>query len=192
MEGKLAIFDLGGVMFPSSDYFGAISAPYGLCPDEVRKDYIKYNVPLLEGYMSAEDYYDHFSRHFGVELKDDPFMRWTDTRLNGRLVDLVARLRHSGVRCVVGSNIFSPSWEKALESGIGDIFDALYGSHLMHASKPDPLFFKLILSNEGFEAEDTYFLDDMEENTASARALGISAITYLDGCDLSPLEALCC
>lgn len=188
---RLVIFDLGGVMLLDFNCIQYIADKYGLGYEEVFEDYMHYDVPLMEGYMDVSGYYDHFSRHFGIKAGDNDFIEGFTYRLNDTLFALVAELRKAGHRCVVGSNTFAPHWDLLLKRGLADHFDALYASHLIQASKPDLLFHRIILEQEGFAAEDSFFLDDREENIAAAASLGITAIRYTPGCDLSVLEQLC-
>lgn len=188
---RLVIFDLGGVMLLDFNCIRYIAGLYGLTYEEVLEDYLRYDAPLMEGYMSVSDYYDHFSRHFSVKVDSDIFTDGFTYTLNDKLSLLIDRLRRAGHRCVVGSNTFAPHWDLLLERGLGEHFDALYASHLIHASKPDPLFHRIILESEGFAPEDSFFIDDRAENIAASASLGITSILYTPGCDLSVLEAIC-
>ena len=48
----------------------------------------------------------------------------------------------------------------------------------MHMSKPEPSFWRIICQSEGYDYKDTYFIDDLEENTSAAASLGITVLQY--------------
>lgn len=55
----------------------------------------------------------------------------------------------------------------------------------MGVSKPDPQFWKLILSAEETEPEASVFIDDRKENCEAASSLGIKAIQFTTAEDLA-------
>ena len=48
----------------------------------------------------------------------------------------------------------------------------------MGVSKPDPDFWRIILTAEGVDAKDAVFTDDRQENVDAAAALGIRSILF--------------
>lgn len=56
-------------------------------------------------------------------------------------------------------------------------FVKTYYSHLIGYRKPDTECFEFVLRDAGISPEDTLFIDDKAENTASAEALGIRVHT---------------
>ncbi|MBV6645291.1 MAG: HAD family phosphatase [Cyclobacteriaceae bacterium] len=57
-----------------------------------------------------------------------------------------------------------------------DYFHHVYLSHLMGCRKPDPEAWETILNDHKLKAGETVFLDDKEENLASAKKLGIQTV----------------
>jgi putative hydrolase of the HAD superfamily len=62
--------------------------------------------------------------------------------------------------------------------GLIDIFDAFFSSCWLGAMKPSPRIFELALSLSQADPVRSVFIDDREENTASARALGFHTIRF--------------
>lgn len=66
------------------------------------------------------------------------------------------------------------------EHGFSDFqtqfFDAVYYSHLIRLRKPDREIYEYVLADAELAPEETIFFDDMEENVAAARALGIKGV----------------
>jgi FMN phosphatase YigB (HAD superfamily) len=57
------------------------------------------------------------------------------------------------------------------------LFEKTYYSHLIGIRKPDTAIFEKVLNENGLEAEETLFIDDIQANLDQAKALGIQ--TYL-------------
>ncbi|GAA1442300.1 HAD-IA family hydrolase [Leifsonia poae] len=53
--------------------------------------------------------------------------------------------------------------------------DHLFSSSHYGARKPDPVVFERVLERYGADASETFFADDLPENVAGARSVGISA-----------------
>lgn len=65
----------------------------------------------------------------------------------------------------------------------------LFGEHLdtssaFGARKPEPEVFRRVLEHHGVPAERTFFADDMPENVAGARSVGITAVLVEHDTDL--------
>lgn len=54
-----------------------------------------------------------------------------------------------------------------------DAFDVFYLSHEMGMRKPDREIFEFVLQENGLTPQETFFVDDMPENTLAASHLGI-------------------
>ena len=71
------------------------------------------------------------------------------------------------------------------ESGIDDFFKKVFLSHEMHLAKPDTAIYLKALSEAGIKAEETMFIDDSKLNCDAAQSVGINAVHYIPGEDLS-------
>ena len=172
---SIYIFDMGDVVLIPVRTLGRMAEQYGLDYKEFRSDYGLYDKPLMDGFMVPEDYYRHMELKYGIKITEDLFTKYFDPEVNSRLIGYVDQLRERGDRCVIGSNTFSPHWSCVMSHyrEIPDHFDALYASHLMHISKPVKAFWLKIMEAEGYDADDTFFIDDRAENIEAAESLGI-------------------
>ena len=177
---ELFIFDLGEVILLDVKTLMQLSEYVGTPYRDIRTDYGYYDRALMDGYMDPDDYYRHLEDKYQISIKEDLFRKFFNPHVNEYMLSVVDALRKKGHRCVVGSNTFRPHWddiltfpEKPLEH-----FDSLYASHLMHMSKPECAFWRMICEKEGFSYESTHFIDDMEENIRSASSLGIDTLHY--------------
>ena len=71
-----------------------------------------------------------------------------------------------------------------MENGDYALFDQTYASCLMGVSKPDPDFWRIILTAEDMDAKDAVFTDDRQENVDAAASLGIRSILFRSAAEL--------
>ncbi|KAF9297047.1 hypothetical protein BGZ74_010040 [Mortierella antarctica] len=74
------------------------------------------------------------------------------------------------------------------EDSLHPFFDKVYYSHDIGYRKPSAEAFEVILKDQGLEAGETLFLDDMPENVAAAKACGLQAAQVDAETDLSFLQ----
>ena len=177
---SLFIFDMGEVILLGVRTLKQLSEYVGTDYHDIRMDYSYYDRALMDGYMSADDYYRHLEDKYQCVIKEDLFVKFFHPAVNMEMLSVIDKLRGNGHRCVIGSNTFKPHWDhiKTYKEKPLEHFDALYASHLMHMSKPEPAFWRIICQSEGYDYKDTYFIDDLEENTAAAASLGITVLKY--------------
>lgn len=63
-------------------------------------------------------------------------------------------------------------------------FDAVFYSHEIGMRKPEEACFRFALEQIGRPASEVLFLDDMPENTAAARSVGLRAVTHQAGLEI--------
>lgn len=63
--------------------------------------------------------------------------------------------------------------------------DRFIFSHRFKVAKPDPEIFRRALETIGATAEQVVFVDDLSENVAAARSLGMQAYQYIDALTLT-------
>lgn len=178
---KLFIFDMGEVLLFDVHTLEKIASYLSIDFESLRSDAILYNAPLMDGFMSTDDFYRHIEIKYHVpHIKEDIFVKFFSPRENSFMIEKVRALRASGYRCVVGSNTFKPHWDYIKETfpELLSSFDTLYASHIIHLSKPDSAFWMYIMDREGYKAEDTIFIDDLPENIEAAKALCITVHQY--------------
>lgn len=177
---SLFIFDMGEVILQNIRTLKGIADTIGVSYRDLRADYGQYEMALMDGYMSCDDYYRHLEDKYSVAITEDLFLTFFHPTVNLPMLSTVDALRANGHRCVVGSNTFHPHWEyiKKMEEKPLEHFDSLYASHIIHMSKPEKAFWRIICTEEGYSCSDTFFIDDREENTAAASELGITALLY--------------
>lgn len=180
MKTKLFIFDMGGVLIGGSVNFEEIAEYLGIEENTFMKDYGKYDIPLMEGWMDTLSYMWHLEKEFGIKTEGNLFSKIYHPAVNISLLPVLEKIRESGGRTVIGSNTFRPHADVIGRLGEKpySYFDALYFSHEMHLTKPSPSFYRYILEKEGVDASEAFFVDDREENTMAAEREGIRTFLY--------------
>jgi len=173
----LYIFDMGGVVAYNTDVFPSVfnhlkitaEQFYGFAGSSLER--------LLNGEISADDFWMRFSSRIGKKVSEDLFAKFFNPRLDLDVTAILKQLKDNA-RVVCGTNTFDSHYDYLVLGGYYDLFDAVYASNKMGVSKPHRDFYRYILMSEGVKPEDTVFIDDTEENVISAEKLGIHSIWF--------------
>lgn len=187
----LFIFDMGGVV---TSTFGPQNKMYdylGLSPEKfyticgrngAEEKGLHYQ--LSTGKITVAEFWRQFNERVANQKLDVPvvthdlFRLFFHPRLNEETVQIIKAL-HKNHRVVCGTNTIESHWENHMERGDYSYFDQTYASNKIGEEKPDPEFFKLIMTAEGYSPDQTFFTDDKEENILAARRLGINAVRFI-------------
>lgn len=179
----LFIFDMGGVCCNTWEGTGEICKVLGLKKEEFESYYEKGTKDSLfhkctTGEIDTAAFWKEFNRKSGMNVTTDWFHWIFHPVMNKETVKLIEELKEKGHRVVCGTNTISGHYANHIENGDYSIFDQTYASCFMGVAKPDPDFYRLILTAEGTEAENAVFIDDRSENVESAAEIGIKAILF--------------
>lgn len=100
------------------------------------------------------------------------------TQLNQDVLQLINNLKQS---YKIGLLTNSPAFvmRRIIQNNhLGHYFDIIVISGEAGLVKPDPKLFKLTLDQLGVNESETIFIDDVENYTKSARAMGITSIQF--------------
>ena len=187
---KHIIFDLGKVILnidPSLSHkaFEKLAIPHF---ETVYQNLIEQNLfeDLETNLISGQQFVDAFKSASGIPLEDKQIIEaWNALLLDFplRRLQILQQLQlHYDLVLLSNTNeIHEAQFNKMLLSthgipNIGVFFDKVYYSHRIGMRKPNPAVFERVLSECSFKPEHTLFIDDIEENTASAAQLGIQTI----------------
>jgi putative hydrolase of the HAD superfamily len=96
------------------------------------------------------------------------------------MIELVRELRGGGVRTALLTNNvreWEPLWRSKLPE-IDELFDVVVDSAFVGVRKPDPAIYELTLERLGVSANECVFVDDLQPNCETARALGMLAVRF--------------
>jgi len=180
---KLYIFDAGNVVLVDINVLVPAAQALGIKDvDAFKADYAKYDFPLMDGSVSWEAYWSHVEALFSVKApRTNLFLDLFHPRYNKLVTDKIADLRKQGCKVALGTNTFDIHWNYMTGvMHIDDLFDGCYASHLMRVTKPDFRFYEMILQDQGVDARDAFFFDDLKANIEGARKGGLDGLVYTD------------
>jgi 2-haloacid dehalogenase len=93
-------------------------------------------------------------------------------------VDLLERLHARGVPLYALTNWPSAFPPTRLDYPFFGRFRDIVVSGVEKVCKPDPRIFGILLERNGLRAEDTVYVDDRQDNTDAAAALGMRAVRF--------------
>lgn len=181
------IFDFGGVLLRTHDY-----APrrrweekFGLQPGALEKfifsSAISRDAQL--GKTGWDDAWLAAAEYFDVSV--DEIRRAEQDFFAGDVLDqtLVAYIRRLKPQITIG--LLSNTWFRdgqtlLLQYGIADAFHFSVTSAELGVMKPDPRIFETALARAEASPAESVFVDDMAENVAAARSLGMHGIHFTD------------
>lgn len=150
----------------------------GITPtlDTLFKDYEK-------GYIASTDFLDEVSHHFPEADRTYLTQAWNAILLDfpeHRLEFLENLSRENEYKLFLLSNTNDLHIECVKEqmgmkrfNRFKNAFDVFYLSYEMGMRKPDAEIFEFVLDENKLDPRETFFVDDVEENTRTAAKLGI-------------------
>lgn len=195
---KNIIFDWGGVLIDVTlDRFLAECKVAGISFEdkEITKThktgfFLEYEL----GNISDDDARNELRRRAGKDISDAEIDRIWNTMIDSipeEKLELLYRLKDK-YNLYILSNTNAIHWDNVAPEvfsykglGIDDFFKKVFLSHEMHLAKPDTAIYLKALSEAGIKAEETMFIDDSKLNCDAAQSVGINAVHYIPGEDLS-------
>lgn len=197
---KNIIFDWGGVLL-DLDVERCLSAFEAAGAKDIRKfitgtneaDFFKeYEC----GTISTGQFREAIRRYIGRPLADEEIDRMWNSMLCSmppEKLSLIEALSRK-YRLYLLSNTNELHWEYASPNvfchegkDLKACFDRIFLSYKMHLAKPDPEIFRTALREADLRSEETVFIDDAPANCRAAETVGIQALHYTPGTDLSLL-----
>lgn len=188
-HGILNIFiDFGGVLY-NIDIQRTIDAFAGYSELTTDKIINMVGNPIFSEYERGEISTDQFRSRakeiFQLNCSDDQF----DEAWNATLVskietaesDIEEFKRFGRVFLLSNTNELHLNQFRPECQRLFSLFDALFFSHELGLSKPDPRIFKLVMDRTGSPSEYCVFIDDIKENVATASKCGMFSLQLDSG-----------
>lgn len=197
---KNIIFDWGGVLIDvTMDKFMAECNAVGISfrENEITGThkagfFLEYEL----GKISDEELRNELHRRAGRDITDSELDRIWNTMIEKvpeKKLELLYELRNK-YNLYILSNTNGIHWDNVAPEvfrykglGINDFFKKVFLSHKMHLAKPDREIYIKALAEAGIKAEETLFIDDSLINCNAAQTVGINAVHYIPGEDLSKI-----
>lgn len=198
----LFIFDMGGVVtstfafdgickilnITKQDFLTVCKTPINNQNTDIWYDY-------QTGKLTTNEFWESFNRHITqlntTNIKEtsgftkdfipqnvktvtqDLFRLTFHPEEKSETIKLIQKLKKHN-RVVCGTNTIQSHWESHMERGDYQYFHQTYASNKINCLKPDADFFTTIMKAENYTPEQTFFVDDKEENCQAAKNLGIN------------------
>jgi putative hydrolase of the HAD superfamily len=141
---------------------------------------------LERGEISEVEFRDRIEPHLesGFDLTRLRTLYFDRIVPNRPMIEFVREVRRRGTRTALLTNNvreWEPLWRSKLPE-IDELFEVVVDSAFVGLRKPDPAIYELTLERlgDGVRPADCVFVDDLEVNCEAARALGMTAVRFVD------------
>jgi 2-haloacid dehalogenase len=182
---RAVIFDLGGVLIdwnPRHLYrklFDDMAEMERFLAEVCTQDWI---ATMDEGRPMAVAVAERVARFPEYRAEIEAFhARWRETVVGAleETVRLLAALRERGYPLYVLSNYSAETFPFARETfDFLDWFQGMVISGEVGVKKPDPAIFHILFERHGLAPDRAVYIDDVPENVAAGRALGLEALHF--------------
>ncbi len=189
MTIKAVIFDFGGVLYKTPDYrwLLRLMQPFRRQMDELlwglylSPTELPYVKAVLSGQIPEEKVWEAFSRRTRLNHRWVQRMRsgsYSRRRLNHPMIDLLQsfRPRYKTAILTNAASEFRSTFCQAFS--MEDWADEVIISAETGFAKPDADIYLNALQAMRVRPEESIFVDDMEENVAGARSIGMRAFQF--------------
>jgi putative hydrolase of the HAD superfamily len=185
MPIRAVIFDMGGVLLRTEKQDGRRKweVRLGLQPGELSKVVFRSETSARAtvGELTEAGVWKYVAATLGLnggQLQELQRDFWSGDRIDAELSQFVRDLRPC-----YKTGILSNAWLGAREVitqkfGLGDAVDAIIISAEEGIAKPDARIYRIAAERLGVLPEEAVFVDDMEENAAAARAIGMRGVQF--------------
>jgi HAD superfamily hydrolase (TIGR01509 family) len=145
----------------------------------------KWQHEIERGEISDVEFHRRWEQHLGHAIDAQALLRAACDIFvpNWEMMPVLAALKQQGKRLVLLSNTcFSHLEFVRNQSNILQEFDALALSCEVGSMKPDPELYLAAIKLAGCDASRCFYTDDIAENIAAGRALGLHAELYTTTC----------
>ena len=179
---QAVIFDADGVVIHPWRFARYLEREHAITPGMTRAFFQTTFEDCLVGRTDIKDVLPPFLDEWGWRGSLDEFLTiWFEVEdaADDRVIDLIHRLRRSGVLCCLATNQerHRAAYMRA-EMGFSETFDRLYFSCELGCQKPDPAYYGAIERDLGLAGDGILFWDDAAVNVESARKTGWNAEVY--------------
>ena len=186
MQPKFLYFDLGKVLvdFSVDQMLGQIGAVAGITAEEVRAAIFGDGLmrQYESGRLSERQFYEAFCAATGRRPDYDALATAASDifTLNLPMLPLAAQLRQAGYPMGILSNTCATHWDYCFRRYrmVAEGFAVHALSFRIGTVKPEAAIFHAAAELAGVRPEEIFFVDDMAEHVAGARAVGFDAVQF--------------
>ncbi len=186
MPPKFLYFDLGKVLveFSVDQMLRQMAEAAGTDAERVKE--VLFDGQLQREYetgtLGDREFYDTFCRRTGTRPDYQALRRAGSEifHLNVSMAPVVAQLQQAGYRTGILSNTCAAHWEYCVARFriLTEAFAVHALSYRIKACKPDAAIFQAAAELAGVEPQEVFFVDDLPQHVAGAKAAGFDAVQY--------------
>jgi putative hydrolase of the HAD superfamily len=181
MSSRAVLFDADGVLQrPTFDWWTHLGALVPSGGEAFVTELMAAEKPALVGKGDFRDALaDVLRRWNSTASVDEAIEPWSWFVAEPEVVELIQALRAAGVECHLATN--QQAYRRTImqdEREYGAWFDQTFYSCDLGLAKPDPAYFRAILSAIDVPASEVLFIDDNAANVAGAAGVGLQAELY--------------
>lgn len=177
------LFDIGNVLLRfdftvAAQRFAALSEA-NAC--EVLTLLAPFKDALESGRLSDEDFVEQSMHHIGFRGTKEDFVRiWGDIfEVNAPMLQLIPELaERSRLYLLSNTSGLHKRWIFDNYAGLFKHFSGGVYSHEARSAKPEEPIFQLVLESFGMNPAETIYIDDLADNIATGRRLGLRCFHY--------------
>lgn len=179
---KNIVFDFGDV-FINLDKEATIRELFQLGVTEITLEMMEAYQLYEVGKLTTTEFVDRFTDLYPEILANDFMNAWNAILKDFPLhrLEFLKELQSSNqYRLFLLSNTndlhiswIQNNWGSELYDEFKNCFEEFYLSHEIHLRKPNTDIYEFVLEKNQLKPEETFFIDDTEENTNTAKKLGI-------------------
>ena len=187
MKIKAVVFDYGGVICyaPSPENHAEVERLCGLSARTLRELNLKFRGEWDRGMYLGADFYKYILSVEGIFPDDETLLKIAQTdmdgwkRLNPDTIQLMRDIRGSGLSLGILSNMPHDflAWARQNIPVFGEADTAVFSCDF-NLIKPEAAIYQKLKDGLGCEYGEIVFFDDMPDNIAQARELGIQGFVW--------------
>src|SRR3989344_7591064 len=181
----VVIFDVGGVLYKQSykgymfRAFVHFSKKFHLDKNAVEQACRSSEHMVMSGKETTQTFLLAVSRKLGTNIPLDEFVRILkdERHLDSRMLQLVLRLKKTHSVIVLSDDMRESS--RTIKKQLRPYFHRMYFSCDVGIQKPSSRIFRHVCNDLGVKPQDCLFIDDKQENVASAQKAGMHAVQFI-------------
>ena len=187
---KVIVSDLGKVLlqFEVQRVWDALHPHFDVDMEEARGivQAIFKETRYGSGGIDSPGFYRRIVERTGLTLPYDAFaVAWSDMFWEDRaVIRLISEAPVEKRYLLSNTNDLHWQWLQRNYGHVLEPFDRLVVSHELRLEKPDAAIYEWVIRDSGFAPDEHLFIDDIPENVAGARAVGMQAVVHTDSVSL--------
>jgi epoxide hydrolase-like predicted phosphatase len=185
---RAVIFDLGGVLLRTDDPQPRTALAQRLGRSRADLENIIFGNPVSSqaeiGQATRSEVWKEIAQRLNLPEEEMPMIEqafFAGDHVDFDLIHMIQTLRSSYTTALL-SNTWNVDLETYLSNSLQilDTFDVIVSSAAFGVAKPDPRVYQGVLSLVQAKPEEAVFVDDNAANIASAAALGIHTVQFIN------------